>query len=116
MKILKAQILAGIVAFGACTTAFANPPSLVLVEASVESTADQVSLPSSEQGILTVRACDNCSAQTFYLDKERQLMIGGKTVTLAEMSSALRTAGHVPVTVYYRRTDSAVTRISLLVK
>jgi hypothetical protein len=114
MKMPKANILAGLLALAAPIVGFAAGVPVVLQEGAVETTANELSLPSSEAGIITVRACATCSAQTFYFDKERQLIAGGKPLSLAQMTAALHAAGNASVTLHYRRKDQLVTRIVLM--
>lgn len=92
------------------TGALANVPA-TLIEASVEAAADDLSLPADESGIITVRACAACAAQTFYFAKQYELILGGRRVELKQMSEALHRAGTAAVTVHFRRTDQQVTRI-----
>jgi hypothetical protein len=94
--------------------ASASRVPVTLTEGSVESTAADISLPGNESGIITVRSCPSCSAQTFYFAKDRVLIVNGKQVDLPQLSAALRMAGNTPVSVHYRRTDATVTRIVLL--
>jgi len=115
MKLSKTHILAGLLALGAANHGFAGGKPVVLVEGAVETTANELSLPASEQGIITVRGCPTCSTQTFYFDKERQLMLNGRAVNLAQMTAALRAPGNVPVTLHYRVKDKLVTRIVMMV-
>lgn len=114
MKISKAHILTALLALGGADVTFAAGIPVVLVEGAVETTANELSLPGSEQGIITVRACPACSTQTFYFDKERQLISGGHSLSLAQMTAALRAAGDAPVTLHFRRKDQVVTRIVLM--
>jgi hypothetical protein len=111
MKASKAMILTGLLALGLPLAASAARVPVTLIEASVESRASDVSLPAEERGIITARSCSSCTAQTFYFAKERLLLVNGRQVELAQLRSALQRAGNAPVTVYYRRSDSLVTRI-----
>jgi hypothetical protein len=111
MNASKAMILTGLLALGLPLAAPAARVPVTLIEASVESRASDVGLPADERGIITARSCSSCSAQTFYFAKEYMLMVNGRKVELAQLRSALQRAGNAPVTVYFRRTDSMVTRI-----
>jgi hypothetical protein len=104
-------LLSALLGLGASSLSLASRVPTVLVEASVEAESSDLSLPSSLGGIITVRSCPTCSTQTFYFDKDPLLILDGRKVDLQEMSMALRKAGSTPVTVHYRRSDSAVTRI-----
>lgn len=88
-------------------------PQEKLLEASVEAFAEDLSLPANESGVITVRGCPACSAQTLYFAKERVLILAGRPVSLKEMTDALRRDGKSTVTVFFRRTDQQVTRIVL---
>ena len=114
MKRIHASLLSVLLGLGAPALSLAWRVPGVLVEASVEAEASDLSLPSNMSGIITVRACPSCAAQTFYFGKDPLLILAGKTVDLQQMSAALRRAGTAPVAVYYRRSDSMVTRIVLL--
>lgn len=104
-------LLSALIGLGASSPGLASRVPTVLIEGSVEAEANDLSLPSSLGGIITVRSCPTCSAQTFYFDKDPLLILDGRKVDLQQMSAALRKAGSTPVTVHYRRSDSTVTRI-----
>ncbi len=110
----NATILAGLLALTLPLAASAARVPVTLTEGSVESTAADISLPGNESGIITVRSCPACSAQTFYFAKDRVLIVNGKQVDLPQLIAALRLAGNTPVSVHYRRSDATVTRIVLL--
>lgn len=116
MKIVTSRLLVCLAAFFATQSALADRLPIAPIEGSVESTADQISLPVAEGGMVTARPCDDCAARTLYLDKDRVLILNGHPVGLAEMSRALRSAGKVPVAVHYRVSDSLVTRIVVMTK
>ena len=78
--------------------------------------ASEVSLPVAENGIVTARACPTCETRTFYLDKQHRLLLNGRSVSLAEMTKALRSAGDTPVAVHYKVSDSLITRIVMMVQ
>jgi hypothetical protein len=111
MNVSKGIILAGLVAFGLPLAASSARVPVTLIEASVETRASDLGLPADDRGIITARACPACSAQTFYFSKEPALLVNGRKVDLAQLKSALQRAGNAPVSVYYRRADSLVTRI-----
>jgi hypothetical protein len=116
MNTIASRLLIGLAAIAAAQTVLADRLPIAPLEGSVESTADQVSLPVAEGGMVTARPCDECAARTFYLDKERELILNGHSVGLAEMTRALRSAGKVPVAVHYRVADSLVTRVVVMTK
>jgi hypothetical protein len=113
MRISKSFVLAGLLLLAGSDAALAGRRPMVIQEGAVETTANELSLPGNEQGIVTVRGCATCSTQTFYLDKQVQFLLGGRHVSLTEMSVALRSASGAQVTLHYRRTDSLVTRVVL---
>jgi len=113
MKRFSACIFSALLGAGLPALPLAARVPVVLVEASIESTAADLSLPGTLGGIITVRSCSSCSAQTFYFAKDPLLILAGKKVDLQQMAAALRKAGTAPVTVHYRRSDSVVTRIVL---
>ncbi|MBS0400686.1 MAG: hypothetical protein JSR95_18645 [Proteobacteria bacterium] len=104
-------LLSALLGLGASSLSLASRVPTILIEASVEAEAGDLSLPASLGGIITVRSCSTCSAQTFYFGKDPLLMLDGRKVDLQQMSLALRKAGSTPVTVHYNRSDSTVTRI-----
>ena len=116
MKIIASRLLICLAAIVASQNALADRLPIAPIEGSVESTADQVSLPAAESGLVTARPCDDCAARTFYLDKERVLILNGHPVGLAEMSRALRSAGKAAVAVHYRVSDALITRIVVMTK
>ncbi|MBS0613318.1 MAG: hypothetical protein JSS24_09130 [Proteobacteria bacterium] len=113
MKRFSACILSAMLGAGLPVSVLSARVPVVLIEASIESSAAELSLPGTLGGIIVVRGCSACSAQTFYFAKDPLLMLAGKKVDLQQMAAALRRAGTAPVTVHYRRSDSAVTRIVL---
>lgn len=104
-------LLSALLGLGVPSLGLAARVPTVLIEGAVEAAASDLSLPASLGGIITVRGCSTCSAQTFYFGKDPLLILDGRKVDLKQMSLALRTAGSTPVTVHYRRSDSTVTRI-----
>jgi hypothetical protein len=98
---LMAAILAG-----ACLPAVAQRPPVVLLEESIETTTDQVILPASSTGQVSLR-----TGRSLELDPDTQFIAAGKAVTLQEFVAFLRTVGTVPATIHYRLKDGIVSRI-----
>jgi len=116
MKIHTRHMVFGLFAAFAAQSAMADLLPIAPLEGSVESTASEVSLPVAENGIVTARACPTCETRTFYLDKQHRLLLNGRSVSLAEMTKALRSAGDTPVAVHYKVSDSLITRIVMMVQ
>ncbi len=92
----------------------ADRRAVVLLEGSIESTADLISLPGYDQGLVTVRPCSACAARTLYFEDQPDLFVSGRRVSIAELRGALAAAGDTSVTVHYRLSNMAITRIVLV--
>ena len=112
-KMIKVRWLGALMLAAVCA-ARAHAGPVVLLEDSVESTADQISLPSDPSGIVTVHACPACATQTFYIATDADLYVNGSPVTVAALKSALDRAGKTQVTVHYRIKDKLISRIILV--
>ena len=91
------------------------PPNVVL-EGSVETTADAVVFPSGLDGRVDVRHCLGCLHSTLQLDQKTRCILGGHTVSLRDMADFARQNGSRPLTISYRLRDLVVSRISILEK
>jgi len=99
---------------GACGGAGAQLPPAVAIEGSVETTTDAVILPADLNGRVTVRSCGGCQHSTLQLDANTQINIGGRKVTLHELSSYAQQHAGRALTIHYRLRDYIVSYISII--
>lgn len=90
------------------SVAHAQRPPSVFLEGAIETSADQVTLPSSLEGKLNVR-----DAGPLPLDARTRFLVSGREVGLKEMAAQLRAAGSQPVTVLVWLKDGIVSRVML---
>jgi hypothetical protein len=107
--------LAALALSAASTLAHAQHPPITVMEASVETSADQVHLPSSLAGTIQVLGCPQCRLQSLQLDSSSQFFMNFQEVSLVQFSTAALNAVGKPLTIHYRLSDSIVTRVDLTV-
>ncbi len=81
------------------------PPATVL-EASIETTTDQVIWPLSTNGRLQVRECKGCLHATLQLDARTRFNLAGQNVSLKEMAAYASAKRGQPLDIHYRLNDS----------
>jgi len=89
------------------------PPGTVL-EASVESSTDQVIFPSSLPGRIQAQACSTCGVKQLAADATTRFNLAGKQVSLQQMAAYCSTTAGKPLTIHYRLSDSIVSLVSVL--
>lgn len=104
-KTLRALVIAVALA-GAGTLALAQRPPVIVIEDSVETTTDQVLLPSSLAGKVSLRG-----GASLQLGPDSRFYAAGKPVSLKELAAFMRGVGNVPMTIHYRLKDGIVSRI-----
>ncbi|RMF96489.1 MAG: hypothetical protein D6727_08105 [Gammaproteobacteria bacterium] len=62
--------------------------ALVINEAAVEATLDQVRLPQREFGQLSLRRCPACTVETWRVDADTRYLLGMQAVSLDEFLAA----------------------------
>ena len=114
---LKRMIAVAMLAAAAATgIAVAQLPPNVVLEASIETTTDQVSFPSSLDGRVTVRNCIGCLHSTLQFDANTRFNLAGQHVTLKEMAAYASATRDRPLDIHYRLRDSVVSLVSVLTK
>ena len=104
----------------ACCSSAANARTIPLkpIEASIETAADLLVVPSSNAGTLVVRGCpeEACALRSLAVDGRSRFIANGDEVTPAKFAAVLSAAGKKPVTVHYRLSDSKVTRVVIMAR
>lgn len=98
--------LGAVMLAAAAAPAPAQRPPITVIEGSVETSADQVLLPSTLAGKVSVRG-----GGSLQLGPESQFYAAGRLVSLPDMAAFLRGAGRAPMTIHYRLKDGIVSRI-----
>lgn len=115
MKSTWTSTLAALALSAASTLAVAQHPPITVVEASVETSANLVHLPSSLTGTIQLVGCPQCRLQSLQLDSNSQFFMNFQEVSLEQFSTAALSAQGKPLTIHYRLSDSIVTRVELTV-
>ena len=89
----------------------AHASGLRIVELAVEARAADLSLPLTDVGSVTVRACAACKSVSLLAGVRARYLLDGQVVSLAQLRSALRVAPDTSVVVLYARGGSEITRI-----
>jgi len=92
----------------------ANVPPGTVLEASVESSTDQVIFPSSLPGRIQAQACSTCAVRQLAIDAATRFNLGGQLVTLQQMAAYCSTTAGKSLTIHYRISDSVVSLVSVL--
>jgi hypothetical protein len=107
--------LAALALGAAATLANAQHPPITVMEASVETSANLVHLPSSLAGTIQVTGCPQCRLQSLQLDASSQFFLNFQEISLEQFSTAALSGQGNPLTIHYRLSDSIVTRVELTV-
>ncbi len=107
--------LAALALSAASTLANAQHKPITVMEASVETSANLVHLPSTATGTIQVLGCPQCRLQSLQLDPTSKFFMNGKEISLAQLSTAALSGEGKPLTIHYRLSDSIVTRVELTV-
>ena len=113
MKHLWATLIASLAMAGMAQAQL--PPNTVL-EASIETTADQVLFPSSLAGRVQVRNCTGCAHSTLQLDANTRFNLAGQNISLREMANYAHDARGRPLSIHYRLRDNVVSLVTVLTK
>jgi len=101
---------------GAMSVALAQLPPATVLEASIETTTDQVIWPLSMNGRLQVRDCRGCQHATLQLDAHTRFNLAGQNVSLKEMAAYASSKRGQPLDIHYRLSDTNVSLVSVLTK
>ena len=93
----------------AATTSIAS--GLRVVELAVEARAADLSLPLTDVGSVTVRACTTCKSVSLLTGVRARYLLDGEAVSLAQLRTALRATPETAVVVLYARGSTEITRI-----
>src|SRR5258707_10348336 len=88
-------------------------PGTVL-EASVETSSDQVLFPSSLAGTIQASPCATCAAKPLQLDNATIFNLAGQQVSLQQMAAYCSSVRGKSLTIHYRLSDSIVSLVSVL--
>jgi hypothetical protein len=84
---------------------------LRVVELAVEARAAELSLPLTEVGTVTVRACETCKPLPLLTGTRSRYLLDGEAVSLPVLRRALLAAPETGVVVLYARGRTEITRI-----
>lgn len=84
---------------------------LRVVELAVEARAADLSLPLTDAGNVTVRACSACKPVALLTGARARYTLDLEAVTLSQLRGALRAAPETAVVVFYARGGTEITRI-----
>ena len=88
------------------------PAPLRSLEEAIESSTEEVLLPTSVPGSLTFKNCTPpCSLQTLDVSSSTQFLVGSSTVTLREFRDFIAKSGSQFLMVFHKPGDRAVTRL-----
>jgi hypothetical protein len=104
--------IAGIVvALGLAANAAAERAPSRLLEGAIETYTNEVTLPGSAGGAISVRHCERCN-RALNTDGATLYYIGSRPATLAELNAYLRTARRLPLAIFYNLGDGRVSRVA----
>jgi DNA replicative helicase MCM subunit Mcm2 (Cdc46/Mcm family) len=83
-----------------------------MLEGAIETYSNQITLPGSAGGSVTVSRCDGCKGRSLYINAGTKFFIGSKEVTLREMSTYLRSGQRQPTAIFYTLNDGNVRRVA----
>lgn len=107
------------------TSAFAAPqaraqtippfPPTKAMEGTVETSTEDVLLPTSTPGTITFRNCaEPCSLRTLSVTGQSLFFVGSTQVALADFNAFLRGGGLKPLTVFHEINGTNVTRVVVI--
>lgn len=89
-----------------------NPAALRSLEDAIESSTDDILLPTSQTGTLTFRNCaEPCAVRSLEVNAQSAFFVGATRVTLAEFSAYVRRTGSQSLTVFHQPGRMTVTRV-----
>lgn len=87
------------------------PPPMRALEQAIETHSGALLLPGSAAGTLTVTPCAGCRPLTLLAGASTTWMLGDRAVGFAELRRVLQANPRLPVLVFYRSRDLALTRL-----
>ena len=78
----------------------------------IEATANMLSMPSTDDGILVLKTCPTCKSVTLRATSNTQYILGGKDVSLKDFSAFARMNGNANVTLAYDVPSSRLLRVT----
>lgn len=87
------------------------PPPIRALEQAIETHSGALLLPGTAAGTLTVTPCAGCRPLTLLAGASTTWMLGDRAVGFAELRRVLQANPRLPVLVFYRSPDLALTRL-----
>ena len=87
------------------------PAPLRALEQAIETHSGALLLPGSTPGTVTVTPCTGCRPLGLFAGASTTWMLGERAVSYEELRRALRSNSRLPVVVFYRGKDLALTRL-----
>ncbi len=87
------------------------PPPMRALEQAIETRSGALLLPGSAPGTLTVTPCTGCRPLSLLAGASTTWMLGDRAVGFAELRRVLQSNPRLPVLVFYRSRDLALTRL-----
>ena len=97
----------------ACTAV--GKPQLV-DEESFEARASMLSMPAAADGVLVVQTCAECKLLSVQASPATRYLLGGKAVTLKDLTDYVRTHGNAFASVNYDTKTKALNYIAVFVR
>lgn len=110
MNMRKLVIVLAALAGYAATAAATAAVKVISLELALEATTDTVILPATNTGPV-VASCATCTPRSYPLTPQTTYFIGAKSVTLAELTTFVRSSSRRGLTIFVKPDASAVTRI-----
>jgi hypothetical protein len=82
-------------------------------ERTLEASTAGITLPASESGTLVVQGCSACVRNELRVTPRTRYLVGGESVTLAELSAFLRRSGPHFAIVHYGLDKPEVSRLQV---
>lgn len=82
-------------------------------EESLEASAAMLSMPAVADGVLVVKTCNECEAKSLRASPITRYVLGGKNVSLKDLSDYVRSHGKAFASVNYDAKTRALNRISV---
>lgn len=87
------------------------PPPIRALEQAIETHSGALLLPGTAAGTLTVTPCAGCRPLTLLAGASTTWMLGDRAVGFADLRRMLQANPRLPVLVFYRSRDLALTRL-----
>lgn len=95
----------------ATASAQSSPAPLRALEQAIETHSGALLLPGSTPGTVAVTPCTGCRPLGLFAGASTTWMLGERAVSYEELRRALQSNSRLPVVVFYRSKDLALTRL-----